>query len=92
MACQGTQACLGEGEDEAGGEPLWGEVTLWPHSISPHEGPAWAYKVGRKLPSCLRKEGEERTTYSCISDMQLTRKCKIACTIDDTAATFTQAT
>lgn len=71
-ACQGTQAYLAGDGDEAGGAPLQGEVALWPHSTSPHGGPAWAYKVGRKLPSCLQEECKERTTYPCISDMQLT--------------------
>lgn len=71
-ACQGTQAYLaGDGEEE-GGTPRQGEVALVPHSTSPHGDPAWTCKVGRKLPSCLGEEGEERTTtYPCISDMQL---------------------
>lgn len=72
-ACQGTQAYHAGDDDEAGGAPLQGEVALWPHSTSPHGGPAWTCKVGRKLPSCLWEEGKERTTtYPCISDMQLT--------------------
>lgn len=72
-ACQGTRAYLaGDGEEADG---LQGEVTLGPHSTSPHGGPAWACKVGRKLPSCLGEEGEERTTtYPCISDMQMNLK------------------
>lgn len=65
-ACQSIQAYLAEdGEEE-------GEVALGPHSANPHGGPAWACKVGRKLPSCLWEEGEESTTHSCISYMQLT--------------------
>lgn len=69
-ACQGTRAYLAEDGEEAS---LQGEVTLLPRSTSPHGGPAWACKVGRKLPSCLGEEGKERTTtYPCISDMQLT--------------------
>lgn len=71
-ACQGTQAYLAGDGEEAGGGPQQGEVALLPHSTSPHGDPAWACKVGRKLPSCLGEEGEERTTiYPCISDMQL---------------------
>lgn len=64
-ACQGIQAYLaGDGEV--------GEVALGPHWANPHAGPAWACKVGHKLPSCLWEEGEESTTNSCISYMQLT--------------------
>lgn len=73
-ACQGTQAYLAGDGEEAGGAPLRGEVALGPHSTNPHGGPARPCKVGRKLPSCLGEEGEERTTYPCISDMHLTMK------------------
>lgn len=74
-ACQGTQAYLAGDGEEAGGAPLQREVALSPHSTSPHGGSAWVCKVGRKLPSCLGEECEERTTTNpCISDMQLTLK------------------
>lgn len=59
-ACQDTRACLARG-GEAGDEgPLWGEATLGPRSTSPHGYPAWACKVGHKLPSCLLGRGKER--------------------------------
>lgn len=71
-ACQGSPAYLARGV-EAEDEPLQGEVALGPHSTSPHGYPAWACKVGHKLPSCLgeKKARRGQQTHPCISDMQL---------------------
>lgn len=84
-ACQGTRACLARGGEAGDEAPLWGEAALEPRLTSPHGCPAWACKVGHKLPSCLlgergwvggwergeRKARRGQQTHPCISDMQL---------------------